>query len=68
MRFNGHFSRSVNLDHETETETPRSFQQKNVKQQYGVLKYNFKVEHNPDGGKIQIKIEPKHKIKDIVAK
>ena len=62
MRFNCHFSRSVNLDHETETETPRSFQRKNVKQQYGVLKYDFKVEHNPDGGKIQIEL--KHKIKD----
>ena len=71
MRFNCHFSRSVNLDYETETESPRSLQRmlnKNVKQKYGTLKYDFKVEHVPEGGKIKIKIEPMHKIKDIVAK
>ena len=68
MRFNCHFSRSVNLDYETETESPRSLQRKDVKQKFGTLKYDFKVEHVPEGGKIQIKIEPMHKIKDIVAK
>jgi len=68
MRFNCHFSRTVHLDHETETTTSRNFQRKNVKQKYGVLKYDFKVEHEPEGGKIRIKIEPLHKIKDVVAK
>ena len=69
MRFNCHYSRSVNLDYDTVTqESPRSLQRQNLKQKYGVLKYDFKVEHVPDGGKIQIKIEPMHKIKDIVAK
>ena len=33
--------------------TPRSFQRKNANQKYGVLKYDFKVEHYPDGGKMQ---------------
>ena len=67
MRFNCHFSRSVSLDHETEmAESPRSLQRKNSEQKFGVLKYDFKVEH--EGGKIKIKIEPMHKIKDVIAK
>ena len=70
MRFNCHFSRSVSLDHETEmdytADSPRSLQRKNNQSKFGTLKYDFKVEH--EGGKIKIKIEPIHHIKDIVAK
>ena len=70
MKFNCHFSRSVSLDHETEVdsmpESPRSLQRKNNQSKLGTLKYDFKVEH--EEGKIKIKIEPMHKIKDIIAK
>ena len=72
MRFNCHFSRSVSLNHDTETEALRSSQRslgrQNTQQKFGVLKYDFKVEHEPEGGKIRITIEPTHQIKDIIAK
>ena len=68
MRFDCHFSRSVSLDYEQETESPRSLQRKNVKQKYEMLKYDFKLDYVPEGGKIKIKIEPMHKIKDLVAR
>ena len=58
---------------ETETELTRTSQRSlersnNVNQKYGVLKYDFKIEHEPEGGQINIKIVPMHQIKDVVAK
>ena len=68
MRLDCHFSRSVSLDYGQETESPRSLQRKNVKQKYEMLEYDFKLDYVPEGGKIKIKIEPMHKIKDLVAR
>ena len=57
----------MELNQEAETQSIRSFQRKDENHKYGVLKYDFKIEHVPDGGKIQIRIEPMHQIKEIFA-
>ena len=68
MRFSCNFLRLVEVNQEAETQSIRSLQRKNEHQKYGVLKYDFKIEHVPDGGRIQIRIEPKHQIKEILAR
>ena len=68
LRFSCNFSRLVELNQEAETQSIRSFQRKDENRKYGVLKYDFKIEHVSDGGKIQIRIEPMHQIKEIFAR
>ena len=71
LRFSCNYSRSVEVGQEAELEEFRPLERNNhpnIKQKYGVLKYDFKAEHVLEGGKIQIKISPKHQIKDIIAR
>ena len=58
----------MELHHDAESEPIRVFNQRNVKQKYGVLEYDFKVDYVPEGDKIKIKIKPMHHIKQIFAR